>query len=158
MHIRPANSEDLQSIQQLCSKLSAKEQADYDSTIDPEWPLSRDGHDYFAERVRSGFALVAEDDGALIGYCIGQLVTPLFYRNAHPTAELQTMFVEPALRSKGIGSMFLEKFFAWARAEGAEVFRVTVSMGNERGIEFYRRHGFKQVDTTMEINPHNTLL
>jgi diamine N-acetyltransferase len=70
-----------------------------------------------------------------IGYCIGSL-------SQERTGEIESIFVEEAYRSKGIGSVFMGRVLAWLDANGSVRNRVSVGDGNEDAFLFYRKFGF----------------
>jgi ribosomal protein S18 acetylase RimI-like enzyme len=158
MTIRKATLADVPSLQQLCALLCEKEQAEYDSTISPQWPFSADGKKYFSQRIRSGFGIVAVEKKEIVGYCVGSVTEPISYREQHKTAELESMFVKEEYRSKGLGGKMAVQFLDWSKKNKAMVIRVHVSAGNKKGIEFYSGLGFKLLDVHMEINPYNRLM
>lgn len=56
------------------------------------------------------------------------------------------LYLEPALRGRGIGTALLDFVTAQQRSVGAVEQWVSVTEGNERGIPFYRARGFTLVD------------
>jgi ribosomal protein S18 acetylase RimI-like enzyme len=58
------------------------------------------------------------------------------------SAELLSIMVEPALRSRGIGAQLLDALAAECRTRHIAYLDVTVDASNEGAQRFYRRHGF----------------
>jgi GNAT superfamily N-acetyltransferase len=85
--------------------------------------------------------LVAELDGAVVGVC--QLTT---FRHLQAEggrcAEIESVHVHPAHRSRGIGGVLLEE--AVDRAKSAGCYRVQLTSNNARtdAHRFYECHGF----------------
>lgn len=61
------------------------------------------------------------------------------------TAELVSMWVDPAARGRGVGDRLVESIAAWARDRAAELWLAVVP-GNAPAIALYERHGFQVVD------------
>ena len=59
------------------------------------------------------------------------------------TAEL-TLGVLDAYQGQGIGSHLLERGLEWAGSQGTERIYNSVPATNERGIDFFRSHGFEE--------------
>lgn len=57
-------------------------------------------------------------------------------------ATLDELFIEPALRSRGIGTALLDRLAADVRAQGCISIDLEVAPGNARAIGLYTRHGF----------------
>jgi GNAT superfamily N-acetyltransferase len=150
--IRLAESEDLETIQQLSVRLSEKEQKEFDPTIDPDWNTTEEAMKYFKDRVEDedGFAMVAEADSEIVGYAVGGLRGAESYRNDLDIAELETMFVRPKYRSQGIGSDFMSEFEIWADRKNADRLRVEVTSQNSGGRRFYKREGLEDYARIME--------
>lgn len=65
-------------------------------------------------------------------------------RGAADEEELLLIAVDPAHRGRGIGTALLERFFAEARARGAQRLFLEMREGNP-AESLYRRHGFASV-------------
>jgi GNAT superfamily N-acetyltransferase len=89
------------------------------------------------------FVLVAEIDGALVGYA---LVTFHDADDSHRTgdrfAELQSLLVLDDHRGEGIGSALLHAVYERVRARGAEEMIIGVLATNDRVRRLYEREGF----------------
>jgi ribosomal protein S18 acetylase RimI-like enzyme len=57
-------------------------------------------------------------------------------------AELETLSVRPDHRSRGVGSMLLDKIYAHLRTEGILELYVEVAEGNDDARRLYERRGF----------------
>jgi len=81
---------------------------------------------------------VAEDGGRWLGLAGGVVdeETP------PGEVELASMWVDPAVRGRGLGQQLIEAVVAWARAGGAGQLRLWVTVGNAPAIALYERHGF----------------
>lgn len=81
--------------------------------------------------------------GSGIGYCISSLSTD-------KAGEIESLFVDDAHRSAGIGTELVTRALAWLDSRGAEKKRVSVAAGNEAAWEFYRKFGFYPRMTVLE--------
>lgn len=61
-----------------------------------------------------------------------------------PVALLDELYVEPAMRGRGIGSALIEEVLVWARARGAALLEVNVDQEDADALRFYARHGVDQ--------------
>jgi GNAT superfamily N-acetyltransferase len=89
----------------------------------------------------SHLPFVAEVDGVLVGMAWLALTS----RVPHPglldrrTGDIQSVYVVPELRNRGVGGALIAAVLREAGRRGLE--RVTVHSG-DRPLPFYRRHGF----------------
>jgi putative acetyltransferase len=82
-----------------------------------------------------GWFLVVMDGETLIG-------TGAIRRIDESTAELRRMWLLPAYHGRGIGYRLIQELFAFARAAGYRLVRLSTSAVQERAIGFYTRLGF----------------
>lgn len=152
INIRIATILDLNTIQELNRELCLKENKEYDSSINPDYPITEAGHEYFKSRIGNpdSLALIAEEEGFIVGYFIGSLVEPEDYRILNKLAEGENMCVRDSFRGRGVGSKFTSKFEEWCREKGVEVIRYVASAGNTKAIQFYKSQGLKEVNITLE--------
>lgn len=150
--IRTANSGDYPTIQKLNSLLFQKEYQDYDKTLDCSWPFTEEANEYFREAIQSinHCCLVAEYEKQIVGYMIGVKLQEINYRTVRKTAELENIFILPEFRSKGIGKIMMNEFKAWCKNHGIQAIKVAAAEKNERGIDFYRRNGFRDFERVLE--------
>jgi ribosomal protein S18 acetylase RimI-like enzyme len=110
------------------------------------------GAEYFAKYFDSeeNIILLAESEGMGIGYLAGYLKPPSDYRPM-TRAELESIYVEPAHRSSGVGKRLTQEFVAWCRSREAQHIGVTAYAENRRAVAFYRSLGFHDKHTTLEL-------
>lgn len=153
--IREATLRDLKIIQELNRKLCTKEFEEFDDTINPDYPMTKKGKDYFKERIedkKNSFAYVVEDDSFVVGYFFGGINEIEDYRFDKKLAEGETTFIEKEYRGKGIGSQFIKMFEEWARKKRAKRLRFVASFRNRKAIKLYKRFALEIYDVVLEKN------
>ena len=60
------------------------------------------------------------------------------------TAELISMWVAPFARGRGVGDALVQYAIRWARDLRLRRITLDVTVGNERALALYRRHGFDE--------------
>ncbi|MDE2188485.1 MAG: GNAT family N-acetyltransferase [Patescibacteria group bacterium] len=152
MKIRTATINDLRIIQELNHELCIKENKEFDSTIDPEYPFSKKGEQYFKFRLESNdsCALIVEDNDQAVGYLVGGLIEPMDYRTITHLAEVENMFIKDSMRSKGIGGDLVSMFEAWCKEKNVQRIRYVASAQNARAISFYKKQGCKETELVLE--------
>lgn len=90
--------------------------------------------------------MLAEDGGALVGFCKVVLETgwPEHARGER-AIELKQLYTAPDATGQGIGAALIEWALATARDEGADEVQLSVWSGNHGAQRFYRRYGFEKV-------------
>jgi diamine N-acetyltransferase len=89
--------------------------------------------------------LIAFRDGKAVGYAKlrnGEVHESVTSPNV---IELQRCYLIERVWGTGIGDVLLDRCFAEARAMGKEVLWLGVWEENQRGLSFYRKHGFERV-------------
>ena len=153
--IERAGVADLETIQKLNQELCAKEHTEYDETINPDYPFTEKGEAYFKGRIESedGFVVLAKDEsGTPVGYLVGGMAHPEDYRTVESFAELENMFVGESARGKGVGGKLVNQFREWCNERNVQIIRIEASAENTEAIEFYKRHGSKVMNVTLEMN------
>jgi ribosomal protein S18 acetylase RimI-like enzyme len=103
---------------------------------------------YFEAIVREG-GVVAVDivrdpaTGRPVGYSVSSL-------SNDEVGEIESLFVDPAYRLQGIGSMLVSRAIAWLEKCGVEKIQVKVAQGNEDTWKFYNQFGFYPRMTVLE--------
>jgi ribosomal-protein-alanine N-acetyltransferase len=90
-------------------------------------------------RVKSSFNLVAEIDGKIAGYVIA---LPLD-RNS---ADIESIAVDPDYQGKGIGGTLISRIEEEMKIRGHRLSVLEVRDRNYESIEFYRRHGYSEIE------------
>jgi ribosomal protein S18 acetylase RimI-like enzyme len=92
-----------------------------------------------------GHALVAEDDGNLVGYCWIRIHAAPSLHHFVPRyyAEIDTLVVAATHRQRGIGRALVERAHAWAAAQGVDEVRIVVYEFNQEALHFYEGLGYE---------------
>ncbi|MBX7196907.1 MAG: GNAT family N-acetyltransferase [Sandaracinaceae bacterium] len=110
--------------------------------------MGRSRHEYYRDKVtaalrdsRVRMSLVAEMDGAVVGFLMAQIHYGEFGR-PEPTAVLDSIGVHPEWRDHHVGKALMRQFTMNAKALGVEVIRTEVSWDDFSLLAFLRREGF----------------
>ncbi len=110
---------------------------------DTWWEIRRGRYEAWLAEPGS-FLLLAEDDGALVGYA---LVTFHDRDDSHATggryAELQSLVIADDRRGGGLGTELLHEVYRQVRVRGAHEMAIGVIATNERAQRLYEREGFR---------------
>lgn len=92
--------------------------------------------------------LIHEDTvNQYIGYCIS---TIHHGPNASYIGELDSLYVDPAYRGKGLGDELVTRSVAYMDSFSVMRKKISVAEGNESVFGFYAKHGFKPKLTVLE--------
>ncbi len=86
--------------------------------------------------------LIAEVQGIPVG--LASCHVQWLLHHAAPVAEIQEMYVDPTLRSQGIGHQLIEAIKEIAVTRGATQIEVTSSLTRHDTHRFYQREGFSK--------------
>ena len=92
-----------------------------------------------AEQVK--ITLVMQN-GAALGYCLSTV--------ADGSGEVDSLYVDEALRGQGVGKRLVEEHVAWLKEKGCDKIRLVVSYGHESVLDFYHACGFFERLTVLE--------
>ena len=132
--LRPVRPDDLPELLTMIRELAEFErlthlvtatEADYQESLFGESPAAE--------------ALLAEEDGRLVGYAVYFSTFSTFVGRAG--IWLEDLYVRPAHRGKGYGKALLKAVGAIANARGAGRYEWTVLDWNQRAIDLYERAG-----------------
>lgn len=147
--IKKATLKDLKIVQELNNGLfKYEEQNGLDKYIE-DWPLSKQGAEYFADLIENQFVVIAYCDDKPVGYLAGGGDNGDSYYEG-TTCELENMFVCEEYRKFGIGTKLVNAFFDWCKTKNAKRCFVTATIGNDNTINFYRKKGFVDLNITFK--------
>ena len=86
-------------------------------------------------------ALVAEDEGALVGLATGHVLPVLHHTGL--IARLTTLVVAESARGRGVGRQIVEAIETWGRERGCQRIAVTTALHRDGAHAFYERIGYK---------------
>lgn len=102
---------------------------------------------YFARCAEEGDLRVDLASDPVAGRCVAYCVTSL---SAERIGEIESLYVEEAYRSQGVGTALVRRALAWLGENGSVENRVSVAEGNEEAFPFYRKFGFYPRRTVLE--------
>ncbi|UJR81609.1 GNAT family N-acetyltransferase [Sandaracinus amylolyticus] len=132
---------------------------DYDhvvSVLDRWWggPSREQAHPIFFYELGE-HALIADDEGEVIGFLLGFLA-PSAGGDVPHTAYVHLVGIHPEHRRRGVGKRLYEVFVERARQAGAQRVKAITNVGNEGSIEFHRALGFAVVEDHDYAGPNRT--
>ena len=143
VRIDTATPGDIDDIVASAAALVADDAARYDpATTNIDWAAVHGSA--YASALLAGehnLVLLARDGDGAIGHLVGRLHRG---NSLHPVAvaELESIYVYPDHRGRGVGNRLVDAFADWAAARGAGRLSVTAYAANEGALRFYARHGF----------------
>jgi ribosomal protein S18 acetylase RimI-like enzyme len=148
MVIRLVTSADAPSIAELWQSLVSYHQA-----LDAALPgVAPNGAGRYAKRLLQHLddpntcALIAEEDGRVIGFALAMIVDLLPDTFAQePGGFLADIFVDAAYRRQGIGRTLVNTMQAWFRERGITHYDWHVAARNPEGLAFWRSIGGREV-------------
>lgn len=156
--IRPARIEDTQAIGLLWEQLVA-----FHRERDTAMPIATsDGAYRYSQRIANRLhdpyvhTLVAEYDGEVVGYVLGNIIDllPEIFE-AERAGFLADIYVVPGLRGQGIGRALVKALMAWFRGRGIEHVEWYVASENPDGIAFWESIGGREVMRRMRVSLKN---
>lgn len=83
------------------------------------------------------------EKGKFIGYCISTISKEF-------VGEIDSLYIDNDYRSLGIGDNLMERAIQWLDNNNVKKKIIGVAAGNEKVLEFYKRHGFYKRTTILE--------
>jgi GNAT superfamily N-acetyltransferase len=99
------------------------------------------------------FAFFAEEEGRLVGYVVGFYDEPHFMWSTGRVGHIDSFYVLPELRGRGVGRLLMEAAYAEMRQAGATTVALDMVANNDVARRFYEREGF----TTAFVQMHRRL-
>jgi len=93
---------------------------------------------YMSREQQGNFVIIVATDKSKmsVGYCI------CWVSGHAKIGEIVSLYILPAYRSKGLGSIIMNNANDWFDSNSARVIRVTVDGGNDRAYKLYQHFGF----------------
>ena len=89
-------------------------------------------------------AVVAEDDDAPVGFALLSVRPAIWFDG--PVAQLEELYVVPALRDRGIGTALLTTAVELVRDRGSPELQINVDEADAATRRFYERHGWVNIE------------
>ncbi len=105
----------------------------------------------FADDGPGGFVVLGEAEGQPVAVCTVSFVDAL--RSVGRYAIIQEMYVDPSVRSTGIGMEVLRFALDHAISRGCAMVELGTPFHGERQIQFYQRAGFTEVGARLRWRP-----
>ena len=99
------------------------------------------------------FAFFAEEEGRLVGYVVGFYDEPHFMWSTGRVGHIDSFYVMPELRGRGVGRLLMDAAYAEMRQAGATTVALEMVANNHLAQKFYEREGF----TTTFVQLHRRL-
>jgi ribosomal protein S18 acetylase RimI-like enzyme len=147
--IRPGRSSDVPALSELAKRTWSDAFGDGLRPDDEAAELAETRSEaYFAKALRETTILVAEHDGALVGYVqFGDVGIPEV--QVQPGDQgLHRLYVETSLQGRGLGRRLMKAALRHPRLAEARRIFLQVWDKNERAVRLYESVGFEKVGTT----------
>jgi GNAT superfamily N-acetyltransferase len=128
----------------LRERMTREIQGDDASDVDPH--MRERFVEFYRERLAAGTSatFVAEREGELCGLAsVYKLVNHRSEIFKQPSAYVSNVYIDPALRRRGLGTTLTKLCIDWARANGCVIVRLRTSA---MGRHVYAAMGFEQSD------------
>lgn len=90
-----------------------------------------------------GFFMVLQVDSHTVGAAYVSFIWAL--EHGGHSAWLEEIFIDPACRTNGLGTRFLQAVMAECAARGCAALDLEIDAAHERVRSLYRRHGFEEL-------------
>ncbi len=130
-----------------------KEDYDYVVAVLDRWwggPSGERAHPVFFYELGEQ-ALIAEDDGEVVGFLLGFLAPTV-----PPTAYVHLVGIHPEHRRRGVGKELYVQFTRRARTAGAERIKAITTVGNEGSVRFHEALGFSVTEDPDYAGPRRS--
>ena len=153
MNIRFAEEKDLPAVNRLRRQLHALHAAGRPETFKPGFPPELEAHLSTVFRDPAYKILVAEADGALLGFALLHEIrrpeNPYMYERHF--LDVDEFGVDETCRRRGVGRALLEAARAYAKERGFVCLELNMWEFNESALAFYEAAGFTTYRRYMEI-------
>ena len=121
----------------------------FGSTLEREGAFTDDVREGGLERAAvspTELQLIVEDESRPIGLAWAR-IDP----DDREIAALYQVWVDPAYRRRGVGRLVIDAALDWARSAGVRQLLLSVALGPESALEFYRRLGFVKIGAPVPL-------
>ncbi|HYF65057.1 MAG TPA: GNAT family N-acetyltransferase [Herpetosiphonaceae bacterium] len=154
--IRPATAPDMRAVGRL-GALLVRTHHDFDpERFIPATPQTERGYaGFLTEQLadEQAIVLVAERDGAVIGYSYSRIEGTDYMALRGPAGMLHDLIVDPAQRGQGVGRMLLGATCAALAARGAPQIVLSTAARNEGAQRLFAQVGFRPTMIEMTYAP-----
>lgn len=98
------------------------------------------------DTIANGVALIAEDDGAVVGYALANVVPQTPVRG-----HLYDLYVHPAARGRGVGRELIATLAERLKARDVTHLSLDVAITNDSARRLYERLSFRAYDVLMAV-------
>ena len=142
IEIKELSRERLGEIEPLWAKLNAhhRERSTHFVEHFSTFTFGRRQQDWL--RQNEVIAFVGEVAGEFVGYCVAAV--------SGDVGEVESLFIDQPYRGRGLGEALMRNALEWLMPRAATI-RVAVAEGNEAALGFYRRFGFAERLTVMQL-------
>ncbi len=141
--IRTATRQDIEAMTSLLQTLFSIEK-----DFSPDPARQARGLSLLLDDPCQNHVLVAEDagqdNGQILGMCVGQLVVSTAQGSASVLVE--DVVVHESARGRGIGRLLITALAAWAEKCGATRMQLLADRTNEAALDFYQRLGWTRTN------------
>jgi len=145
--IRKAKNEDVSILNNFLTLLIHDEKK-YDSNINLNYVVNSYYENFISDD--KNCLLVALKEEEIIGYLFGYLEDNGDVLIDKVT-KLDALFVSTEFRKLGIAKYLINEFKKWSIEIGARYIEVNVCNGNTKAISLYKKEGFREIKTTLEL-------
>lgn len=142
--IRNAVQTDREMLVQMVEQIGRADPTGYT----PGWIGSPDGLAYIRYHIEKGWVVVAEHDGTLVGHCAWSIKQGRPHQAYVRYAELETVFVAPTLRNKGIAEALVKAFSTYCSQHALSV-QTVQAVPDAKTVTLFERLGFVEARRLM---------
>lgn len=142
--IRNAIQTDREMLVQMVEQIGRADPTGYT----PGWIGSADGLAYVLYHIEKGWVVVAEHDGMLVGHCAWSIKQGRPHQAYVRYAELETVFVAPNLRNKGIAEALVKAFSTYCSQHALSV-QTVHAVPDAKTLTLFERLGFVEARRLM---------
>lgn len=142
--IRPAGAADISAIAAIYGAAVHESVATFDTTDPPEssW------HDKLVSSEPGDHMLVAEDDGAVIGYAYSTAFRP---RAAYARTRETSIYLAPTATGRGVGRLAYSHLLSLLRTDGIHTAVAVVAQPNPASNALHESLGYEPVGVLREV-------